>query len=614
MDSGVPPEFRGEREERERGQPRAGAGPGAVADERGGRVTSPLSEAKTTDALSACVHAAECPGCPLIHLGYRDQLIHKAQHVERAFVPYRELRTLEVNGTFAAPRIAGYRTRAKLVAGDGALGLFKRGTHEVVNIPRCLVLDPLVGAAADALRARLRPDVALHGADIAKVGSALLVTLIADESTTEASLRALAKELEGGVPAIAGIAFTRRRDDAVQLLAGDHVQLSGLSELRDRVADGPHHYVALGAFMQAHADTSAAIYEQLSTRVLEGATSRPRVLELYAGSGALSLALAQRGAELVAVESYQPACDRLARAAREQQLRVEVRCGDASRELRVLAQEGAAFDVALVNPPRRGLDPRVRQDLAQLGAQQVGYVSCKPSTLARDLAHLARLGFHAELARPFDMMPLTEQVETLVWLRRAEPLAPHVVHADGARLIVDKAAHEQLEESSLARLAATYGAPKLKPITSLHAESSGLVALSVNGDASTLEVTTRFVALVRGVVRPRGQLRVGAARVRYARLGVVGGHSLVRAESASDAHVKQAFRVIGHPVVGDARSDRATAKHFAMRHDLDRTFLHASALSIANAGTTFEAKLAPDLLAVLDSLGEGPGSALAQAL
>lgn len=564
-----------------------------------------------------CPHAQACPGCPLIHLGYDEQLANKTAQVRNAIAPYPELSTLDVLGTRAAPRVLGYRTRAKLVASGAELGLFKRGTHEVVDIPECLVLEPRVLAVVAALRARLRPDVALQGVDVALVGEQLLVTLIASEMAEREALLSLARELQQAIPQVKGVAFVRRADEAVQLLSTGHEQLVGVSELRTQEPNAPHHYVALGAFMQAHAETSAAIYDQLAARVLQDARNAPRVLELYAGSGALSLALAQRGAELVAVESYEPACERLTRAAREQNLNVRVRNGDAGRELTALAAQGESFDVVLVNPPRRGLDPRVRAAIAKLGAKQVGYVSCKPATLARDLAHLARLGLQCAELQPFDMMPLTDQVETLAWLTRGTASTANPLFETDELLVVDKAGYEAVQGtgSLVERVAMRAGCDALIPLSSALPESSGVVLFAKHKLVAEPAFSIVFIALARGVVRTRGQLRAGAARARYTRIAVVGGHSLVRVEAARDEHVLQTFRVIGHPIIGDTRADRATAKHFAMRHGLDRTFLHAVEVGLDHEHRV-RSPLAPDLAAVLASLAptEEQASELAQSL
>jgi 23S rRNA (uracil1939-C5)-methyltransferase len=341
---------------------------------------------------------------------------------------------------------------------------------------------------------------------------------------------------------------------------------------------------------------------------VSGSLGGLRVLELFAGSGALALALAARGAEVSAVESFAPACERLRRAAREQALAVRVLTGDAARQTRALADAGERFDVVLVNPPRRGLEPALRVQLAALGAAQIGYVSCRPSSLARDLAHLARLGYACRSAGAFDMMPQTDQLETLAWLVPAEPPLPRPLHADGRLIALNKPALESVD-ALLQRLRRSAGCEQARAVSALAGGSSGLVlfAPSAAAESRAGELTNQlewsFVALVKGVVRRRGALPEGHG-AHYLRLEVAAGHSLVRVQCANDERVLRAFRRLGHPVVGDAR-DAATAKHFALRHGLERPFLHASAVAgqLGDRVLALEAPLAPDLTSVLASMG-----------
>jgi 23S rRNA (uracil1939-C5)-methyltransferase len=561
--------------------------------------------AKFRSGPATCPHADTCPGCPLLDLSYPEQLAHKQAHVEHELGAYRELAALRPLAIVGADATLHYRTRAKLVVGAGALGLYARGSHALLDIPHCRAFDPLVAEAVNALRALLPATPLLAGVDVARAGEQLLVTLIAEEGAEEAPLAALADQLAARCPAIAGIACTRREAGAVQLLASGHTLLRGRSELR--VAGepaAPYHYVAFGAFMQAHAQVAQRIYDALAQRALGLSGGRPRVLELYAGSGALALALAACGAQLVAVESYGPACERLTRAAREQSLPVTVLHAEAGEALRRLREKDARFDVVLVNPPRRGLTPEVRGGIAVLAPAALGYVSCRARTLARDLAHFARLGWGAESVQPFDMMPMTDQAETLAWLTPRAPGALVVVATDETRIAVEKPPFETMEQLTT-RVRGIAGWQAATPEVELSADASGLVAFtraSASGEQSMAPHT--FFVLARGVLRARGKLRApGGGVVHYQRERVIAGHSLLRAQAGQEVSVRRALAAIAHPVLGDAKRDRVSARHFALRHGLDRCFLHLCELGLP-AFAAAPCALAPDLRAVLASLGE----------
>jgi 23S rRNA (uracil1939-C5)-methyltransferase len=545
----------------------------------------------------------------LLDLAYADQLTYKTELVRAALLGYPELAGLELASCQAAPHALAYRMRAKWVVAERAIGLYARASHRVVDVPQCLVVDPRIAAAAAVLRTQLMLPGQLEGVDIACVGEQLLITLIASASADEAALKALSLRLGAALPALAGIAFARRSADAVQLLAAGHQLLGGSAELRHQPEPGgPFHYVAFGAFLQAHPETARAIYAEL----LRGSASvapragAPRVLELFAGSGTLALSLAAQGFAVTAVESYAPACERLARAAREQGLAVEIEQGDAEARAQRLVAAGRSFDVVLVNPPRRGLGPKLRAAIAALGPLRVGYVSCQPSSLARDLAHFARLGLRASALTPFDMIPQTEQVESVVWLIPGPQPAAEVVATGEGWIAAIKEPHEATEENNTAAglKARLDGAcTSYRARHPLAPDSSGVVVLEqAPGRAPALEQRS-FVALVKGVTRARGNVQ----GLRYVRERVIAGHSLLRIAAApadDDASLRQALRRIGHPVLGDARADRASAKYFWLRHGLDRPFLHAASLTFAPAAGVppLEAPLPADLRAVLRSV------------
>ncbi len=582
------------------------------------------------DFQSECPHASICPGCPLIHAPYGDQLAQKALQVERALEGFDDLSGLRVAATVPAQRVEGYRTRAKMVVGrDGALGLYARGSHDVIDLPGCRVLHPILHGVTATLRQLGQRD-GFVGVDLALIGSRVMVTFIVDVDAERDLFAHFAQALALRDPSVASVALSRRQPDAVQLLASNHELLLGDPEVR---AESPSkesfHYAAHGAFLQVHADTSSSIYEQIRQQVRSIQGSRPRVLELYAGSGALALSLAAAGASVTAVESFVPACERLTRAAREQRLTLEVITGDAAVLASSLAQAARRFDIVIVNPPRRGLDTEVRTAIVALEPSEIMYVSCNPKTLARDLAHFARVGYRAETLAPFDMMPLTDQVETWVRLTRGEASLPPILFEQRGLIAVSKGPHERVESSGdteptlETRVRRLPGCAHAVSLTALEEETSGvcLFAREPSDVESARQVVARssatFLVLAKGVMHKRGRiersLQEGTASrkvsLRYVRLSVEGGHSFVKVEldAASSHAIGKLLASVGHPVIGSRKgSERGTQTHFKMRHGLSRPFVHCAErkLSLDEQEVCIAAQLPGDLARVLESLRE----------
>jgi 23S rRNA (uracil1939-C5)-methyltransferase len=586
-----------------------------------------------------CPHQGPCPGCPLGAVSYEAGLAVKAQRLERALGRYAELATLDRAGAVArAPSTHGYRLRAKLVADSaGRLGLFAAGTHDVVDIPGCRVQAPALFDAAAALRALLPLEIALRGIDLRLVDHGVLACLVVEGRPDRAALDRVERLVLEHVPQLCGLALNIARPGSVQLLGSELELLTGAAAEPHHLApDAPWHLASHGAFTQVHAGQTARLHQRIEAQARStlGGLEGRRVLELYAGSGALALRLAARGARVTAVEAFAPALQRIAEAARSQSLELDTWAGDAEDFLRQRAATGAspAIDAVLVNPPRRGLGAPVRAALAALRPRFISYVSCEPDTLARDLVHFALLGYGARAVEAFDMIPWSDAVESLVGLVPAPPPAPSVLFEDATSIALNKLPFEpitpQRESASslLERARQALGEPELTPLQRLDLGTSGVCWFARRPElvaplARALELGEKtYLALARGITHDKGKIsrplpdsgKRAAAITRYRRSAIIGGHSLLelRPEQEVKHQLRRHLASIGHAILGDARYGQAASnRHFEHRYGLDRPFLHCTTLRVPLAGGTVEisAPLAGDLAAVLDGLGQAPG-------
>jgi 23S rRNA (uracil1939-C5)-methyltransferase len=559
-----------------------------------------------------------------MELPYPEQLEQKRSVLVRALAAYPSLAAAPVGATAPAEPTRDFRVRAKLVAQNGALGLFARGTHDVVDIPECQVLRPRVQAVAQSLRSELTHLAHVSSFDLREADAGVLVTAAVTGRVTRDERRVLAERIASLDANVVSVAVSTREPDSAQLLGSEAETLVGPSELEHRPdPTAPFHYAAHGAFSQAHPEQLARLHAALEAELTrEGGKplAGSSLLELYAGSGLLSLRLAARGARPLLVESFEPAARMAERAARAQGLTLRVLAADAGTALAELVRAGERFDAVLVNPPRRGLAPDVREAIARLRPELLLYVSCEPSTLARDASHLALLGFALERATPFDMIPLSDAVEALARFTRAAPPAPRVLFEDERWLFVEKPPHEAVLPSAdrlaslLARVRLLPGAREATTADTLEVGASGVVAFARRPrDAAALSAalgTGAFecVVLARGEVHAQGVVSSKErAPARYERLEVASGHSLlaVRATTPAGVDVTRPLARWHHPVPGDERhGDRRANAHFSHRHQLERVFLHRRALELALPGVPprIECELAPDLAHTLASL------------
>jgi 23S rRNA (uracil1939-C5)-methyltransferase len=309
---------------------------------------------------------------------------------------------------------------------------------------------------------------------------------------------------------------------------------------------------------------------------------------------------------------------------------VKAIASDATAALEDLARRGRRFDAAIVNPPRRGVHPSARRALARLSVETIAYVSCDPETLARDLDHFARLGYRAAELLPFDMIPLTEHVETVAILRRAVAPRPRVLYEDDDVIAVDKRGHEPTTpqgEHAASLLDRVRGLCRdAVPIHRLDVGTSGVVFFArapskvAAWSAALAAPSARkvYLAAVRGAAPEQGRidapLHEGKRRLdavtRFARKRALGAHALleVSPEQGRTHQIRIHLASIGHPVLGDARHGHAaTNRHFEEKHALDRTFLHCASIELVHPHTgarvAVAAPLAGDLESVLERIG-----------
>lgn len=364
----------------------------------------------------ACPHFGRCGGCDLLHAELELQHDFKRQRVAAAL----GLPLERVDPVVASPEPLGYRALAKLVVGpDALLGSYRPGTHEVTDMSGCLVHHPLAEALAEALRAELAaiaaPELRYALLRVAVDAGALMVVLVV-RSLAAPGPRLLAERLAGR-PEVARIVLHQNDAPGDALLGpGPEEVLFDRGLMAERLG-GVAQNLEAGAFAQVNPGAAARLYAEAARAAAPaGAT----ILELYAGSGGLTLTLLARGAaRVMAVEAVEAAAW-AARASIERAGfgdRAEVRAArveDALGELR-----GAAFDVLVVNPPRKGISEAARTHLAAIAWRRLVYVSCNPDTLARDLTWLGQaLPLEITGVVPVDLFPQTRHIETVLAARR----------------------------------------------------------------------------------------------------------------------------------------------------------------------------------------------------
>jgi 23S rRNA (uracil1939-C5)-methyltransferase len=381
-----------------------------------------------------CPHYPACFSCPFIQFPYLQQLEKKYEIVAQAIKHYPSLASLSVPSLVPSQHQFGYRTRAKLavrrVNGKIVIGLYRPETHDVVDTSACPVHPEPVNEVIQFLREAIeRLDIApydeaqdrgqLRYIDIRySLWQKQMVITLVTRHMHFPQAKDLAFHLERKFSFITGI-VQNIHDKPGNVIWGDRFHpLRGRDTLLERI--GPFRLIVpVYAFSQVNPPVARRIYET----ALEWANvaSKDIVLDLYCGIGPISLYLASKAQLVIGIDDNEGAVNTAKQNARRNGYHnCRFFAGDAAGKLREVTSAMPPMAVAVVNPPRKGLSPEAFDALLGTGVSRIVYISCEPTTLARDLDHFTREGYDVKKVQPFDMFPQTEQVETVALLERKE--------------------------------------------------------------------------------------------------------------------------------------------------------------------------------------------------
>ncbi len=406
-----------------------------VTEARGryGRGTISAVLTPSPDRVDApCPYFGQCGGCRLQHLAYAAQLAFKEKQVRDCLTRLGGLPPFELRPIVPAPEPYGYRNKMEFtVAGPGpGVGLHAAERYDVVlDIERCLLQSETMNALLDEFRRQARTRGLSVWEPQSERGLLRFLTLREGRRTGEAmvnvvgsapdvaALVPVAEALKLRVPAIASVLLNVNDKKASVAIGSEEHLLLGRDQITESL-DGVTFQISANSFFQTNTVQAERLFAIVAEAcALEG---RETVLDLYSGTGAISLLLARRAARVYGVELSAAAVADAVRNARANGIdNCTFLAGEVRHVLPALMNDGVRPEVVVADPPRAGFHPRALSALAALAPERLVYVSCNPATLARDVGDLARQGYRLQWVQPVDMFPQTPHIEAVARLSRA---------------------------------------------------------------------------------------------------------------------------------------------------------------------------------------------------
>lgn len=359
-----------------------------------------------------CKGEEECTGAHWPYISYQAQLRFKEEILLETLRKIGNIEPRNILPIIPSHDTEHYRLRVQFNVrykdSRPMIGFFREGTHHLIEIKNGFLLHPLINKSLDAIRKisdQLPPLKEIH-MNVSPEGEVLILFFV--ELENPPTLTPIFEILREDVREIVGIMSYAGRKKW---------EVLGRNYLRLKLDDFTF-YSTEGNFFQVNwKQNKNMVNSLLNLAELRG---NERVLDLYSGIGNFSLPLARRLEKVVGIESGYSSVEDARRNAEENGIRnIEFICEDVRKGLKALLEKKEKVDLIVLDPPRAGATKKIIDRISAFSPSKILYISCNPTTLARDIGWLKEGGYSLKRLLPIDMFPHTCHIETIAEIVRS---------------------------------------------------------------------------------------------------------------------------------------------------------------------------------------------------
>lgn len=378
-----------------------------------------------------CIVADKCGGCQLQHIDYSYQRHAKQQQITQAFQRIGGFADIPIQPILYTSDSLNYRNKstyplARSATGQVQAGYYRSGSHKLVNLNQCPVQDERL----HPLLREVKQDIQQQGWSIynetthqgklrhlslriGKNTGEMLLTLITTNSQLS-GIEAQANLWLDRYPELVGVCLNINRDRTNAILGNKTLTIAGKSYIRENFA-GVELHIGADTFFQVNTAAAELLFKTIVEQLqLQG---NEKVIDAYCGIGTFSLPLAKKVRQVIGIEINPSSVRQAQNNAVLNQIDNASFYADKVKDC--LKQIDIQPDILLLDPPRKGCEPEVIAAILQLQPSRIVYISCKSSTLARDVRLLCQSGVYQPVwIQPADFFPQTTHVECFVIMNR----------------------------------------------------------------------------------------------------------------------------------------------------------------------------------------------------
>ncbi len=376
-----------------------------------------------------------CGSCNWQYIDYNEQCIQKRNILKETIKRITGF-DFDVKDTVKSPKIIEYRYKIQYPVSQTKVseriitGYYKKNSHDIVNIKYCPIQPDIINIINEFIKEQAQKlkisgyveknNKGLLKHIIYRVSSdqkQILIIFAINSNILDIKLKQLAEILMSKYKNIVGICVNYNPIKTNVIMSDNTEAIIGNTYYIEEL-EGIKYRVSANSFFQVNPFSAVNIFNTIK-KLIKERVKTPTILDAYSGVSSIGLWLCDVASKVVSVEEVKSAsCDAIYNAELNNISNIEIINDDASKTFLKFIKNGIKFDVTIIDPPRKGSTQEALENLIQLTDKYLIYVSCNPSTLARDMNILINNGFNPIYIQPFDMFSHTYHIETLVMFEK----------------------------------------------------------------------------------------------------------------------------------------------------------------------------------------------------
>ncbi len=384
---------------------------------------------KSPDRISPKCDYKNCGGCQLHHISYKKELEFKKGVVEAALKRIGKVK-VKVNDTIGAENIFHYRSKVSVpvgkVKGRAVTGFYAVKSHDIIPVENCIVQPSLNDSILKIIREWIdKYKISVYDETkkegklkhiVIRNGNNEIMVVLVSKSKRVKEVKKLVEILKKFNRKIVSVILNVNNSAGNKILGETNILLYGKDSITANIAEIKFN-IGPDTFFQINPAQTEVLYNKAME--VANVSKDDVVVDTYSGVGSLTLFLAKKAKKVIGFEINKNSVEKSFENAKRNKIEnVDFISGDVTRNLPEWVNNGNKCDILVLDPPRKGATTEFWDSVIKVNPEKIVYISCYPSTLARDLNYLKDFGYLPKETTPVDMFPKTHHIETVTLIEK----------------------------------------------------------------------------------------------------------------------------------------------------------------------------------------------------